>query len=230
MLRRWPYEDACGIAHALNLVGDRWTLLVVRELILGPREFCALRAGLPGISNHVLHERLDHLAIVGVLRKCGGSSAESTLYELTPWGYELEQAIVSLGRWAHRSPSHNLDLPLSAVSLMISLRAWFDARAAAENNILASLIVGAEHFSVHIAEGAVEICRGAVGHATADFRMTAGPQIIAAAVYFAVPFEDLESIGALTLEGDRDAAKTFVGLFRLPKKRSGAVRTGHASE
>src|SRR3954449_5481225 len=120
-LSRRTYEDACAAAHALDLVGDRWALLVMRELMLGPKRFSDLRASLPGISANVLTQRLEGLETAGVLvkRKLPPPAA-AQVYELTEWGYESEPIFQALGRWAARSPTHDPSLPLSAVSLFLS--------------------------------------------------------------------------------------------------------------
>jgi DNA-binding HxlR family transcriptional regulator len=100
---RRRYDDACGTAHALDLVGERWALLVARELMLGPKRFSDLRASLPGISANVLTQRLEGLEASGVLsRRRLPPPASVQVYELTPWGYELEPAILEMGRWAAR--------------------------------------------------------------------------------------------------------------------------------
>src|SRR5215210_4378763 len=127
------YHDACGAAHALDLVGERWALLVMRELMLGPKRFSDLRASLPGISANVLTQRLEGLESAGVLtRRKLPPPAAAQVYELTPWGYEGEPVILALGRWAVRSPQHDPSLPLSAVSLMLSFRAMFDPQRAGD--------------------------------------------------------------------------------------------------
>src|ERR671917_2501717 len=88
---RRSYEDACGAAHALDLVGERWALLVMRELMLGPKRFSDLRADLPGISANVLTQRLEGLEASGILaRRKLPPPASAQVYELTPWGYESE--------------------------------------------------------------------------------------------------------------------------------------------
>ena len=102
--RRW-YDDACGTAHALDLVGERWALLVMRELMFGPKRFSDLRASLPGISANVLTQRLEGLEAAGVLvRRRLPPPAAAQVYELTAWGYESEPIFQALGRWAARSP------------------------------------------------------------------------------------------------------------------------------
>ncbi|RZM10516.1 MAG: transcriptional regulator, partial [Sphingomonas sp.] len=120
--RRW-YDDACGTAHALELVGERWSLLIVRELMFGGRRFGELRGGLGGISANVLTQRLASLEHAGIVRRRTlPPPTNAQVYELTAWGYEAEPAIQSLGRWAARSPDHDPTLPFSPASMMLSLR------------------------------------------------------------------------------------------------------------
>src|SRR5918997_6222030 len=95
---RRRYDDACAAAHALDLVGERWALLVMRELMMEPRRFSDLRASLPGISANVLTQRLESLETAGVLhRRKLPPPAASQVYELTPWGYEAEPIFQALG-------------------------------------------------------------------------------------------------------------------------------------
>lgn len=120
--KRW-YDDSCGTALALEFFGERWSLLVMRELMLGPRRFGELKANLGGISANVLTQRLEGLerSNVVVKRKLP-PPASVQVYELTPWGYESEPIFQTMGRWATRSPLHDPTLPLSPVSSMLSLR------------------------------------------------------------------------------------------------------------
>ena len=95
------YHDACGAAHGLDLIGERWALLVIRELMMGPRRFGDLRKDLHGISANVLTQRLEGLEQSGILTKRRlPPPANAQVYELTPWGYEAEVALQVLGRWA----------------------------------------------------------------------------------------------------------------------------------
>ncbi len=97
------YDDSCGTAHALELIGDRWALLVMRELMLGPRRFSQLRADLPGISANVLAQRLGDLERTGLLERLKlPPPASMQVYGLTRWGYEAEPITQALGRWAAR--------------------------------------------------------------------------------------------------------------------------------
>lgn len=211
------YDDACGAAHALDLVGERWALLVIRELMLGPKRFSDLRADLPGISANVLTQRLEGLEAAGVLtRRRLPPPISAQVYELTPWGYEAEPIFEVLGRWAARSPTHDPSLPLSANSLMLSFRTMFDSERARFLRLEAGFRLGRETFRVRIGGGRIDSERGEPKRP--DFVLTGAPAAVAAAVYGGAPLAALEADGALALEGDRAAAGRFVSLFPLPPK------------
>ncbi|HEY8126957.1 MAG TPA: helix-turn-helix domain-containing protein [Methylocystis sp.] len=211
------YDDACGAAHALDLIGERWALLVMRELMFGPKRFSDLRADLPGISANVLTQRLDRLEDIGALRRRKlPPPAASHVYELTPWGSEIEPVLGVLGRWAARSPLHDPTLPLSAASLMLSFKTMFDASRAKGLNARIGFRIGEETFLVQIRRGACGAVRQALDGAEVVF---AGPATaIAAAVYGGAPLAALEAKKALAIEGDRALAERFTMLFPLPPK------------
>jgi DNA-binding HxlR family transcriptional regulator len=214
---RRSYEDACGAAHALDLVGERWALLVMRELMLGPKRFSDLRADLPGISANVLTQRLEGLEAAGVLiRRKLPPPASVHVYELTPWGYESEPIFQALGRWAARSPQHDPSLPLSAVSLFLSFRTMLDPHRTEGLDARIGFRIGAETFLAHLAGSRIEVGRDALDQADVVFTGTA--PAIAAAVYGGQPLGILTAQGALLLEGDRALAERFVTLFPLPPK------------
>lgn len=221
------YEDACGVAHALDLVGERWALLVLRELMLGPKRFSDLRDSLPGISANVLTQRLEGLELAGLLiRRKLPPPAAAQVYELTQWGYESEPIFQALGRWAARSPAHDPTLPVSAVSIMLSMRTMLDAKRAEgiDARIGFRMIEkpgNEESFLGHLAQGRIEIARAGLDGADVVFTGTA--RYLAAAIYGGLPLAALEKKGALTVSGDRALAERFVTLFPLPAK---AERTG----
>lgn len=219
-LTKRRYEDACGAAHALDLVGERWALLVIRELMLGPKRFSDLKGDLPGISANVLTQRLEGLEAAGILkRRKLPPPASAQVYELTPWGYEAEPIFEALGRWAARSPGHDPALPLSAVSLMLSFRTMFDPARAARLKMRIGFELGEERFVVRIGDGVVEAERGEPDDVDCVFAATA--PVVAAAVYGGVPLASLEAQSGLRLRGDRAAAERFVTLFPLPPKVGG---------
>ena len=214
---RRRYEDACGAAHALDLVGERWALLVVRELMFGPKRFGELRASLPGISANVLTQRLEGLEAAGVLthRKLP-PPASVQVYELTPWGYESEPIFQALGRWAARSPKHDPSLPLSAVSLFLSFRTMFVPARAEGMEARIGFRFEAETFLVRISGGRIDVARDPLEEA--DLVFSGSAPAIAAAVYGGQPIGGLVRAGALSVEGDRQLAERFVTLFPLPPK------------
>ncbi|MDQ4135945.1 MAG: winged helix-turn-helix transcriptional regulator [Pseudomonadota bacterium] len=214
---RRSYDDACGAAHALDLVGERWALLVMRELMLGPKRFSDLRADLPGISANVLTQRLEGLEAAGILvRKRLPPPASTQVYELTPWGYESEPIFQALGRWAARSPTHDPSLPLSAVSLFLSFRTMIDPPRARGLEARVGFRVGSETFVAELSNGAITVDRGDPEGADVVFEGAA--RAIAAAVYGGQPLDGLAAVGALSIKGDRVLAERFVTLFPLPAK------------
>jgi DNA-binding HxlR family transcriptional regulator len=213
------YEDACATAHALDLVGERWALLVMRELMLGPKRFSDLRESLPGISANVLTQRLEGLEAAGVLvRRKLPPPAAVQVYELTEWGYESEPIFQALGRWAARSPAHDPSLPFSTASLVLSLRTMFNAERAKDMDARIGFHLGEETFLARLADGRLEIARGPLDGA--DLILTGAPPVLAGAIYGGQPLEALEQAGVLQVEGDRTLAQKFVRLFPLPPKTS----------
>jgi DNA-binding HxlR family transcriptional regulator len=126
------YGHFCGLSHALDLIGGRWTLMIVRELLVGPKRFTELEQGLPGIPTNVLSSRLRELEEHGLVeRRLLPRPSSSVVYELTEYGRELEDPLMRLGRWGARSlraPTHDDFMPTSA--LMLGLRAMFHPDAA----------------------------------------------------------------------------------------------------
>jgi DNA-binding HxlR family transcriptional regulator len=220
--RTRSYNDACGTAHALDLIGERWALLVMRELMLGPKRFSDLKADLPGISANVLTQRLEGLEGTGLVRRRKlPPPGASQVYELTDWGYEAEPIIQELGRWATRSPAHDPSLPLSATSLMLSFRTMQSPERIAGLAATLGFRIGEQSFVARIADGRVHTERGDAGAANAVLTGTA--EAIAGLVYGQVPLEALAAAGALQVEGDEALARRFATLFPLPPK-VGSVR------
>lgn len=213
---RW-YDDACGTALALELVGERWSLLIVRELMFGGRRFGELKAALPGISANILTQRLEGMEASKIVAKRKlPPPASVQIYELTPWGYESERAIQELGRWAVRSHDHDVTLPLSAASIIMSFRTMYD------NSLAPGLVgrtigfmMGAEHFFATLGPGEIAIRRG---DEMADVRFETDPMTLASIVYGGRPLADAEAAGALKTSGDRALAEAFPSLFVLPEK------------
>jgi DNA-binding HxlR family transcriptional regulator len=213
---RW-YADACGTAFAMELVGERWSMLIIRELMLGGRRFSDLRRVLPGISAKVLTERLSGLEAAGVLVKRQlEPPAAVQVYELTEWGTYAEPAIQELGRWAARSPLHNPALPLTPVGLMLSMRTMVDKEGAKAFDATIGFEVAGESFVAELKDGKLPIRRGDPKGAQAIVRAPFGP-VVAALLYLKMPVEELREAG-LVVEGDRKLLERYVALFELPGK------------
>lgn len=214
--RRW-YDDACGTALALELVGERWALMVVRELMFGPRRFSEIRNALPGLSANVLTQRLEGLEESGILVKRKlPPPASVQVYELTPWGYEAEATLQVLGRWAVRSPEHDPTLPLSAASMMMSLRTMHSAELAGDLDVAIGFRMGeGDEFVARYNRAGIEIARGDAS--SADVIFTGPPPAIAGAIYGGA-LAELELEGILRVDGDHRLAEAFVGRFPLPRK------------
>ncbi|MGB3167756.1 MAG: helix-turn-helix domain-containing protein [Alteraurantiacibacter sp.] len=211
---KW-YDDACGTAFAMELVGERWSLLILRELIFGPLRFSDLRAGLPGISAKVLTERLAGLEASGVLTKRRlAPPASAQVYELTEWGYAADVAIMELGRWAALSERHDPTLPLSPASLMMSFRTMIDHDAALDLHADLGFAVAGQEFRARVRAGQLQICREDVAGAQAILRAPAAP-FVAAHVYGGAALADLPGI---EVEGDTGLLARFVAIVNLPPK------------
>ena len=214
--KRRTYDDGCAAAHALDLVGERWALLVVRELLLGPKRFTDLRAGLPGASPNVLAQRLRELEGVGIVRRRKlPPPAASRVYELTEWGLELEPVIVRLGRWGARSPSKPRDARMSVDSLVLSFRTMFDAGAAGGLTAVYELRLGEDRFRAVVDEGRFEIVRGAADQP--DATIEADPGTLVALVYEGRDLGEALRSGEIEIEGDESAVERFLTLFPMPE-------------
>ena len=213
---RW-YDDACGMAFGLEVIGERWALLVVRELMLGPRRFSDLRKRLPGISAKVLTERLASLETAGVLERIEvPPPTPARLYGLTEWGRHAEPLVQEIGRWAARSPQHDPTLPLSPVSLMLSFRTMLRSDRLAPLSGSVGFEIDGETFVASLTE-TLPISREAIDDCDAIIRASAAP-ILAAHVYGEVPASELERDGGLAIEKDRGLATRLLACFELPPK------------
>lgn len=195
----------------MDLIGERWSMPLIRELLFGPRRFGDLKTSLNGISANVLSQRLDGLEAAGVLlRRKLPPPASVQVYELTPWGYEAAPIFQALGRWAVRSPRHDPMRPFSPVSLMLSLRTMLNAQAAGDLAARIQLDMASEHFFWIRENGDVRIGRGEVDQPDLILRGTASD--IAGFVYAGAPVTSIE------IEGDAKLATRLPSLFPMPSK------------
>ena len=205
------YDDACGLAHALDLLGERWAMLVLRELAYGPRRFSELRADLPGISANVLTQRLIELEARGLVRKVRlPPPASVQVYEATSWGLEAVPVIASLGRWAARSPLHDPTLSMSHVSVVMSLQTLLSPALAEGLRARIGFRFGEASYVTTLSDGRLDVERAAAEDC--DVIFIGSPTEVAGVIHGGAPFETIK------IEGDLALAKRFVTLFPLPSK------------
>jgi DNA-binding HxlR family transcriptional regulator len=206
------YDDACAAAHGMDLLGERWSMPLIRELLLGPRRFSDLKTSLNGISANVLTQRLEGLEAAGVLiRRKLPPPASVQVYELTPWGYEAAPIFQALGRWAVRSPHHDPTRPFSPVSLMLSLRTMLSSAAAGDLQARIQLHMNGEPFFwARNRAGEIRIGRGEVEEP--DLTIRGSPSEIAGFVYAGAPLSSIEA------EGDIALAARLPNFFPMPEK------------
>lgn len=210
---RKSYGEGCLAAHALDLIGDRWALLVVRELMLGPKRFGGIKARLPGIATNMLTRRIADLETAGVLaRRMLPPPASVAVYELTPAGLALWPIIRELCRWAVMLPGHDPTLPISPTALMLSMRAMM---IPAPGRLSAAFDIEDERFLVTLDGAAIEVAR--MDPPEAPIRFAGTGNALAAVVYGPVPLGAQIEVGAVTFTGDQAAGQAFIDRFALPR-------------
>ncbi|WP_433335349.1 winged helix-turn-helix transcriptional regulator [Spirillospora sp. CA-294931] len=215
MAGKRSYLDGCAVAHGLDLVGDRWALLVVRELLLGPKRFTDLRNGLPGAAPNVIAQRLRELETAGVVsRRTLGPPAVSKVYELTEWGLELEPVVIALGRWGGRSPAMRHDAPLSVDALVLALRALFNPTAARGLTGRVALRFGLDAFAASVSDGRFHVERADA--AETDATVTADADTVNALLWGDLDLDEAIAAGTLRVEGDIALVRRFLTLFPVP--------------
>jgi DNA-binding HxlR family transcriptional regulator len=204
------YDDPCGIARALDAVGDRWALLVIRELIFGPKRFVQLRHGLRGVSPNVLSQRLHDLEAAGIVRRYMlDPPAEVAVYELTASGRALEPVLLELGRWGSQRPVTAAG-ELSVSALLLALKTVFDPAAAPPGAVFALGIDG-DWYHLTAAGGAIDIARGRAGDAAVTFETDVAT--LRSVAFGREPVAAAERDGRLAVHGDRRLAERFARMF-----------------
>jgi DNA-binding HxlR family transcriptional regulator len=190
--------------------------MIVRELVLGPKRFTDLRAGLPNASPNVLSERLHELEDAGVVRRRTlPPPAPARVYELTEWGAELEQVLDALGRWGARAPQAPGDCGMSDDAHILSLRTLFDPALAGDFSAVLELRLGDERFRARVADGTLELERGEASEP--DAVVTTDHATLLALAHRRLELDEALAAGEIEIAGDEDAVARFVGLFTLPE-------------
>jgi DNA-binding HxlR family transcriptional regulator len=217
MASKRTYGEACRFAHALDVVGERWSLLVVRELLLGPKRFTDLRAGLPHASPNILTERLRDLERAAVVRKRKlPPPYGSSVYELTEWGRELEPIVTELGAWGARSPIPPDAREIGTDSIVLALRSLFDPGAAAGLEATYGLRIGEESFRVGVGGGELDLARGPAEDPETTIAVP-DAATLAAVLTGQLPLDQALASGALEIEGAKRLAMRFLRLFPMPE-------------
>lgn len=209
------YGDGCAIATALDYVGERWALLVVRELLLGPKRFTDLQDGLPGAGSKVLAQRLRELESAGVVRRRTlPPPASSQVYELTEWGALLDPVVVALGHWGARAPAPAAD-HVGADSAMIKLRSFFRPRQELPWTATYEIRLGRYRFTIRVVDGhLVEMSRGEP-HERPDAILDTDPDTLNRIIGDDRALASAIDDGLLTLTGDDQAGKRLFDAVRI---------------
>jgi DNA-binding HxlR family transcriptional regulator len=209
------YGDRCGVARALDIAGERWALLVVRELLLGPKRFTDLRAGLPHVGPDVLAQRLRELEQSGVVRR--GTlppPAGSRIYELTERGRQLEPVVIALGRFGSVAPFPPGDARIGVDAVVIALKSLFDPAGADGLDASYELRLGDQRFRIDVADGRLDVARG--GAAAPDAIIETDPGTLATVLWHGRRLDEARRAGDVAIEGDRRAVARLLALFPLP--------------
>jgi len=209
------YDDPCGIARALDVVGERWALLVVRELVLGPKRFTDLRTGLPGVSTDVLAQRLRQLEQGGVLRPVTLPPPGATrAYELTDRGHELEPVLHALGRWGSREALPATDREMTVDAFAVALSTVFDPERADGLDAVVALEIGDDQLVARVRDGRLMMRRGRAE--SPDKVLGADLAHLREVLWRGRPLRDAERDGAVCVTGSRAVVRRFLRLFPAP--------------
>jgi DNA-binding HxlR family transcriptional regulator len=205
------YRQYCGIARALDLIGERWALLVIRELVFGPKRFTDLRQGLPGIATNVLSQRLRQLERDGVVaRRLLPPPAASNVYELTEYGQELVPIMLALGRWGARTMGARLpEQTLRPEWLAVALKAFYQPQAAEGISARIEFDLGDAQFTFSLDGGRLEIDPGENG--PVDLTVAADPETLVAFLAGAPV--------TVQAEGDRELLERLPAIFAFGAAR-----------
>lgn len=211
------YGQFCGFARALEVVGERWALMIVRDLLVGPKRFSDLLRGLPGIPTNVLTQRLKELEEGGVVQRTVLPRPErGVAYELTPYGNELQDVVFALGRWGAK----NLDAPrdgetITVDSIITAMRTTFTPQAARNVKATFELHMGPVVIHVGVDRGKLDVVQGPASGP--DLVIEAGPRLKALMAGEITASEAIKS-GAVRVRGNRRLLATFAEIFRVGKK------------
>lgn len=223
------YRDLCGIARALDVIGERWALLVVRELVFGPKRFADLHRGLPGMSQNVLIQRLRELEESGVLiRRRALAPGTGLVYDLTSRGRALEPVLVALGRWGSPlPPGPDSATELSSDALLVALRTTFEPSVAAGLDATIQLHLPGDAFRLRIHDGHLDALRGdyADSDKPADAVLACSVRTVQDMVFEHLAILDAVHVGDADVEGNIDLLDRFLKTFEDHRAEGSTRRT-----
>jgi DNA-binding HxlR family transcriptional regulator len=210
---RRSYRDACATARALDVVGERWALLIVRELLFGPKRFGDLQSGLATVRPNVLSQRLRELEGSGVIRRRRlGRPASVWVYELTGWGHQLEGVLLMLGEWGQAVPLDAEDARISVDALMLALKTHFDATKSTALAATILVVIDDDHFTLAIGDGGLTISREEPPNF--DAALYTNPATFKALIIDGEPRQHAEGESRLTVSGDTQVVDRLLGALR----------------
>ncbi len=213
MTGKRSYGDQCGVARSLDLLGERWAVLVVRELLFGPKRFTDLRAGLPGASPDMLAQRLRDLEEAEILvRRKLDPPAAARVYELTDRGRALEPVLIELGRWGSGLPL-DPDTVFGADSMLLALKTMFDPAKAGKAAGVYDVRLGDDRFRVEVGEDGLEVERRAAADPTVVIETEVGT--LAELLWRGRDLDAAIDGDQIRIEGPKRAVAGFLGLFRM---------------
>lgn len=214
------YDDSCGIARALDTVGDRWTLLIVRELLLGPKRYTDLQHALRRVAPDMLSQRLRDLEATGLAERAQLTGpGRPRVYRLTEHGRELQPVLVALGRFGSRLPLPEHPPALSPDATAVALLTVFRPERAPGVDLRVVLELSGEEFAVVITDERLDVSRDpgpASSERTPTARIVTTPAVLTRVLWHGLDPADAERSGLLEVHGDADAVADFLAVFRSP--------------
>lgn len=208
------YGQYCGLAHAVDIVGERWALLIVRDLFVSPKRFTDLKRGLPRIPSNILSARLKELEAAEVVeRKVLPRPDGSVVYELTDYGQQLEDIVLALGRWGAQTLGEaGPDDIVTPDLLIMAMRSTFRADAANGDTVSYELRAGDVVINMRVADGALEVAEGELPDA--DLVIETGPALKALMAAEISPEQAIAN-GSVKVTGDPALLGRFADTFRI---------------
>jgi DNA-binding HxlR family transcriptional regulator len=210
------HDQYCPIARTVDLLGDRWSILILRELLLGDRRFVDLREWLPGISPTLLTKRLQELTANGLVATIElPPPIARTVYTATARGRDARPIIRAMTHFGMKllpPPRASTKLRPKSVAY-VAVEAWYDSRAANDIDEIYRLVIDGAEFRLGSAQGATS---ARTANRKPDLVLTAPARVFVAARLGEPPLAEALATGAATVAGSKRALRNFQRIFRLP--------------